>query len=336
MIENYNPIIITPGEPSGIGPDLVIRLIQNKFPIKIVICASPDVISKRAKKLNISIILKEYDPDKNFEIKQDQSKNILHIIPVLTKKPSQIGILCKENVPYVLKTLKIACDGCLNGKFSALVTGPIHKGIINSTGKKFLGHTEFLSERCSSKYAVMMFVKRKLRIALLTTHIPLKMVSSSITQKKLYNVIKILYINLKTKFKIHNPHIFVSGINPHAGEEGFIGNEENEIIIPTLKKLIEEKIQITGPLPADSIFQYKYIKQSDVILTMYHDQGLPVIKYGEIGNSVQITFGLPFIRTSVDHGTAIEIAGSHIVKYNSIINAIKMAFFMIQNEKNIL
>lgn len=317
-------IAITPGEPAGIGPDIVLQLAQRSFPAELVVIADPDMMQERAKKLNLKIKFHEYNPKSN----QKHKVGTLTILPVRTKVKTVPGMLNKKNSAYVVETLKIATQGCLKKQFSALVTGPVHKGVINDAGIKFSGHTEFLAKKAKVKNVVMMLMAKKLRIALVTTHLPLAKVPKAITKEKLQITLKIVYKSLQKDFSIADPHIFVAGLNPHAGEDGKLGNEEQKIIIPVIDKLQKTGMKITGPLPADTLFLPKYLKSADAFLMMYHDQGLPVLKFYDFKNAVNITLGLPFIRTSVDHGTALEIAGTGKADVNSLFNAIKTAIHL--------
>jgi len=234
------------------------------------------------------------------------------------------GILDSRNAPYVLQCLRLATEGCLKGDYAALVTGPVHKGIINDAGIPFSGHTEFLAE-LSNSYPVMMLTCPGLRVALATTHLPLRDVSDAITPELLLQVIQILHADLQAKFQINDPKILVCGLNPHAGESGHLGTEEMNIIAPVLETLRQQGLQLLGPLPADTLFTPRYLDQADVILAMYHDQGLPVLKHKGFGHAVNITLGLPFVRTSVDHGTALELAGSGKAGVGSLLAAIHQA-----------
>lgn len=231
----------------------------------------------------------------------------------------------------MVQTLARACDGCLNGEFSALVTGPVHKGVINDAGVPFTGHTEFFADRSHCQRVVMMLATDTLRVALATTHLPLREIADAITGELLNEIITILNHDLKTKFGISSPHIYVCGLNPHAGEGGHMGREEIDIIEPALEQLRQQGIQLHGPYPADTLFQPKYLTHADAVLAMYHDQGLPVLKYEGFGRAVNITLGLPFIRTSVDHGTALELAGTKSADAGSFRTALNLAINMIQN-----
>ncbi|WNN45071.1 4-hydroxythreonine-4-phosphate dehydrogenase PdxA [Winslowiella toletana] len=321
-------VAITPGEPAGIGPDLTIQLAQRDWPVELVVCASPALLIERAALLGLPLELREYQAG---TAAQPQRAGTLTVLPVATPQPVTIGELSVDNSHYVLETLARACDGCLNGEFAALITGPVHKGVINDAGIAFSGHTEYFAERSACERVVMMLATEELRVALATTHLPLKDVADAITRESLHEVIGILHHDLQNKFGIANPHIFVCGLNPHAGEGGHMGREEIDTIIPALNELRLQGLQLTGPLPADTLFQPKYLQNADAVLAMYHDQGLPVLKYQGFGRAVNITLGLPFIRTSVDHGTALELAGQGTADAGSFITALNLAITMIKS-----
>ncbi|MDT0175316.1 4-hydroxythreonine-4-phosphate dehydrogenase PdxA [Pantoea sp. RRHST58] len=327
MPSNYR-VVITPGEPAGIGPDLAIQLAQQSWPVELVVCASPQLLLARAAQLGLPLTLRDYQPGL---AAQPQQAGSLTILPIETAQPVTPGELQPANSAYVLATLARACDGCLNGEFAALITGPVHKGVINDAGIPFTGHTEFFADRAGGHRVVMMLATEELRVALATTHLPLKDVSAAITHASLREVITILHRDLQQKFAIPQPHIFVCGLNPHAGESGHMGREEIDTIIPALDSLREQGIQLTGPLPADTLFQPKYLQHADAVLAMYHDQGLPVLKFQGFGRAVNITLGLPFIRTSVDHGTALELAGLGQAEPGSFITALNLAITMIKS-----
>ncbi|WP_340620873.1 4-hydroxythreonine-4-phosphate dehydrogenase PdxA [Xenorhabdus siamensis] len=327
-MHNNKPIIITPGEPAGVGPDLVIALAQFEWPIQLVVCADPELMLSRARQLNLPLQLQPYSPE---HPSSSQAAGTLTILPVSLHTPAIAGELNRENGSYVTETLEKACDGCLNGDFSALVTGPVHKGVINDAGIAFTGHTEFFADLSQCSKVVMMLATEELRVALATTHLPILDVPKAITFDSLREVVTILNHDLKTKFGIQRPHIYVCGLNPHAGEGGHMGREEIDVIIPALDSLRKEGIWLEGPLPADTLFQAKYLDHADAVLSMYHDQGLPVLKYQGFGKAVNITLGLPFIRTSVDHGTALELAGTGQADVGSFITALNLAIKMIQN-----
>lgn len=323
---NNHRVIITPGEPAGVGPDLVIQLAQYNWPAELVVCASPELLQQRAHQLGLPLQLRDYQPD---SVICPQRAGSLTILPIALAETVIPGTLNPGNSRYVLQTLARASDGCLSDEFAALITGPVHKGIINDAGIAFTGHTEFFADRSACKRVVMMLATAGLRVALATTHLPLKEVSGAITETCLHEVIHILHHDLQTKFGIAQPRILVCGLNPHAGESGHMGREEIETIIPALDALRDEGIQLMGPLPADTLFQPKYLEQADAVLAMYHDQGLPVLKYQGFGQAVNITLGLPFIRTSVDHGTALDLAGQGKADAGSFITALNLAITMI-------
>ncbi|QUM77930.1 4-hydroxythreonine-4-phosphate dehydrogenase PdxA [Moritella sp. 24] len=322
-------IAITPGEPAGIGPDLVLELTKQDWPVELVLCADPVLILDRAKALGKSIELIDYDPNTPA---QPQRAGTLTIAPMKMAAPAIPGKLDEMNGRYVLDTLQFACEKNMSAEFSAVVTGPVNKGIINKAGVSFSGHTEFFAQQSETADVVMLLATTGLRVALVTTHIPLAYVAKAITEERLSNIIRILHSEMKKKFGIERPKIYVCGLNPHAGEDGHLGREEIEIISPTLMKLRDEGMDLTGPLPADTLFQPKYLDDADVVLAMYHDQGLPVLKSVGFGSSVNITLGLPFIRTSVDHGTAIELAGTGTADAGSMFTAVNQAIEMV--EKN--
>ncbi|NEG92310.1 4-hydroxythreonine-4-phosphate dehydrogenase PdxA [Leclercia adecarboxylata] len=324
----HHRVVITPGEPAGIGPDLVVQLAQRSWPVELVICADASVLEARAKTLNLPLTLLPYQAE-NAPLPQ-QAGN-LTLLPVPLRTPVVPGQLSTENGHYVVETLARACDGCLSGEFAALITGPVHKGVINDAGVAFTGHTEFFEARSHSAKVVMMLATEELRVALATTHLPIKAVSDAITPELLREVIAILHHDLRTKFGIADPHVLVCGLNPHAGEGGHMGTEEIDTIIPVLDEMRAQGMNLSGPLPADTLFQPKYLDHADAVLAMYHDQGLPVLKYQGFGRGVNITLGLPFIRTSVDHGTALDLAGQGKADVGSFITALNLAIKMIVN-----
>lgn len=321
-------VVITPGEPAGIGPDLVVQLAQRDWPVELVICADATVLTDRAALLGLPLTLLPYSPQSPAK---PQTAGTLTLLPVALYAPVVPRQLAVENGEYVVQTLARACDGCLEGEFAALVTGPVHKGVINDAGVPFTGHTEFFEERSQAKKVVMMLATEELRVALATTHLPLRDVADAITPALLHEVIGILHHDLRTKFGVNDPRILVCGLNPHAGEGGHMGSEEIDTIIPVLDTLRAQGMKLMGPLPADTLFQAKYLQDADAVLAMYHDQGLPVLKYQGFGRGVNITLGLPFIRTSVDHGTALELAGRSEADVGSFITALNLAIKMIVN-----
>ena len=317
-------IAITPGEPAGIGSDLCIKLAQQRLPCELIVIADPDMIRQRAKLLGLPIKIHEYKPD---SLSEEQIAGHLTVFTVGLVQQAVCGQPNYLNSSYVLKTIDLAVSGCNDGLFSAMVTGPVQKSTINEAGFSFTGHTEYIAE-ITGGVPVMMLATNSLRVALVTTHLPLKDVSSAITYKNLTSVIQILHNDLRTRFNIDQPRILVCGLNPHAGENGYIGREEIDIIIPVMKELRQQGMNLIGPLPADTIFTPKYLEAADVVLAMYHDQGLPVLKFQGFGQAVNITLGLPIIRTSVDHGTALDLAGTGNVNIGSLKYALHTALMM--------
>ncbi|MCT7940931.1 4-hydroxythreonine-4-phosphate dehydrogenase PdxA [Shewanella holmiensis] len=323
-------IAITPGEPASIGPDIVIKLAQQEWPAELVVCADPQLLIDRAKLLNLPLELRLYDALKPA---QAQQAGTLTILPFTLAEPVECGVLNEANSAYVVETLRVAGEKNMSKEFDAVVTGPVHKGIINQAGIPFSGHTEYFALQANCPDVVMMLATPGLQVALMTTHIPLAYVSKAITRDRLHHIIKILHRELVSKFGLGSPKIFVCGLNPHAGEDGHLGREEIDVMIPALNELRAQDIDIIGPLPADTLFQPKYLEQADVVLAMYHDQGLPVLKSIGFGKSVNITLGLPYIRTSVDHGTALDLAGSGKADSGSLFCALHKAIEMIDKSK---
>ncbi|MEH6383430.1 MAG: 4-hydroxythreonine-4-phosphate dehydrogenase PdxA [Colwellia sp.] len=322
-------IAITPGEPAGIGPDLTIAIAQQDWSVELVVVACKKLMQERAATLGLPLTLIDYD---SAVAAKPQKAGTLTILSVDMAEPCVPGELNAENGSYVIETLRIASEKNISGEIDAIVTGPVHKGLINKAGIAFSGHTEYFASQANCADVVMMLATEGLRVALVTTHIPLAYVSKAITAERLQKVTRILNTDLINKFGIKEPKIYVCGINPHAGEDGHLGREEIDVMIPALNTLRDEGLKLIGPLPADTIFQEKYLKDADAILTMYHDQGLPVLKYKGFGSSVNITLGLPFIRTSVDHGTALELAGTNLADSGSIIEAITTAIKLANNQ----
>tara|TARA_B110000459_G_C16530532_1_gene456980 strand:+ start:48 stop:1025 length:978 start_codon:yes stop_codon:yes gene_type:complete len=320
-------IAVTPGEPSGIGPDLLIKLIQRPLDFELVAYVDPALLESRAKRLNLPLRILEATKGEPRASKRSE----ISIKPIPLKASVVPGILNADNSEYVLETLSNAIVDCQKNYCQAIVTGPVHKGIINTAGIEFTGHTEFLAKKTSTKKVVMMLATNGLKVALVTTHMPLSDVSKNITQDLLKETIYILNSELKKKFSIKQPNILVCGLNPHAGESGYLGMEELEIIEPCLNQLRSEGIFLEGPLPADTVFTPKYLNSCDVILAMYHDQGLPVLKHMGFGKAVNITLGLPIIRTSVDHGTALDLAGTNKGDIGSLATAIEYAKKMVDH-----
>lgn len=322
-------IAITPGEPAGIGPDLVVQLAQKEFPIELIVIADPHLLQERAKQLRLPLTILNFNPH---SIPQQNIKSHLVVLPEPIVIPVTCGKPDVENSSYVIKTLQTAVEGCLQKNFDAVVTGPVHKGVINAAGIPFSGHTEFFAQKSGSARAVMMLQSDSLRVVLATTHLPLRKVADVITEKMLAETLQILDKGLRDFYGIKNPRILVCGLNPHAGEDGYLGYEEIEIIIPCLEKLRLTGMQLIGPLPADTAFIPSHLEKCDAVLTMYHDQGLPLLKHLSFETAVNVTFGLPFIRTSVDHGTALDLAGTGKASAHSFIAAINLAADLALNK----
>lgn len=317
-----NAFAITAGEPAGIGPDLLVQIAQQAWPQTLVAIADPTLLQQRAEQLRLPLTLLPYTTNS-----APAPAGALYVQPVSLNASVSPGQLNPENAKYVLNTLRHATQGCLNNDYAAMITAPVHKGVINDAGIPFSGHTEFLAD-LTQGHPVMMLACPGLRVALATTHLPLHAVAKAITPDVLERVIQVLDQALRTRFNLSNPRILVCGLNPHAGEGGHLGQEEIEIIEPTLAKLRQTGIDLSPPLPADTLFTPKYLQQADAVLAMYHDQGLPVLKHLGFGHAVNITLGLPIIRTSVDHGTALELAGSGQADAGSLSAAIQQAVLM--------
>lgn len=317
-------IALTPGEPSGIGPDLCLQLAQQSLACQLVVIADPELLIQRAKQLNLPINIKPFDAQQPIT---RHTPGTLHVLPCYLHEPVACGKLNLNNSHYVVQSIKTATEGCVSGLFSAMLTGPVHKGVINDAGIAFTGHTEFIAA-ITGGHPVMMLATEGLRVALVTTHLPLSEVSKAISKETLSTVIQLLDSDLRHRFGIKQPHILVCGLNPHAGEGGHLGREEIEIIEPVLEQYRQQGINLQGPLPADTLFNEKYLSHADAVLAMYHDQGLPVLKYKGFGKAVNITLGLPIIRTSVDHGTALDLAGTGKAEVSSLVYALQVAIQM--------
>lgn len=318
-MSNPLPLVLTAGEPAGIGPDLCVMLAQSAAGGRVVLLADRHVLAARAAMLRLPFVVPDYTPD------GDARVSVLHMPAPAPVTP---GRLDAANGPYVLDTLRRAVAGCVGGEFAGLVTGPVHKGVINEAGVAFSGHTEFLAELTHTPRVVMMLAGGGMRVALATTHLPLRAVADAITPASLQQTLRILHAALRRDFAIAAPRILVAGLNPHAGEGGHLGHEEIEVIEPVLRQLRAEGMHLDGPLPADTLFQKKNLATADAVLAMYHDQGLPVLKHASFGAGVNITLGLPIIRTSVDHGTALDLAGTGAIDAGSLQVAIDAAWAM--------
>lgn len=318
------PIALTAGEPAGIGPDLTVMLAQADRRVPIVAIADPQLLKQRAQRLKLELNIVEFAESGKIPL----HAGALAVRPVALTVPCECTKLDARNADYVLQTLDVAVDGCLGGEYSAMVTAPLHKGVINDAGIAFTGHTEYLAERTHSDPVMMLATDTPtgaLRVALATTHVPVKDVAQVLTAQGLEKNLSILHRDLVARFGIQHPHILVAGLNPHAGEGGHIGREEIEFIIPVLDKLRKAGMQLEGPLPADTLFTPHHLQQADAVMAMFHDQGLPVLKYAGFGQGINITLGLPIIRTSVDHGTALDKAGTGNIDSGSLAAALNLA-----------
>lgn len=321
-------IALTPGEPAGIGPDLLVMLAQSAWPAQLVAVSSPELLQERAALLGLPLLVKAFDPD---AARLASVAGELWVQDVPLAAPARPGVLDVRNASHVLATLATATDGCLAGQFDALVTAPVQKSVINDAGIPFTGHTEFLQARCGVPQVVMMLACPSLRVALATTHLPLRAVADAITGELLAAVLRIVDADLRRWFGVASPRILVAGLNPHAGEGGHLGHEEIEVISPALERLRAEGLGLAGPLPADTLFTPRHLNAADAVLAMFHDQGLPVLKHAGFGEAVNVTLGLPIIRTSVDHGTALDLAGTGKAESGSLQAALAMALAMVNS-----
>lgn len=315
-------IVITPGEPAGVGPELVVRLAGQAHAADLIAIADPALLEQRARMLGLALTIERVGPDAP---PRAQRAGHLRVQAVPLAQPSEPGRLDAANSRYVLATLDAAIELCASGRADALVTGPVQKSVINDAGIPFTGHTEYLARRTGAPTPVMMLAIPELRVALATTHLPLSEVARHITHPALERVVRVLHADLREKFRIAAPRILVAGLNPHAGEGGHLGREEIEVITPLLHALRGEGIDLVGPLPADTLFTPHHLQGADAVLAMYHDQGLPVLKHMGFGRTVNVTLGLPMVRTSVDHGTALDLAGSGRADMGSLKAALAMA-----------
>jgi 4-hydroxythreonine-4-phosphate dehydrogenase len=326
------PIVaVTSGEPAGIGPELCLRLAGYAGDAQPVILADRSLLAERAASLGLDVSLRDYCPSNAAD------RNVLDVLHVPLAAPAKAGVLNAANGAYVLALLDRALAGCQSGEFAAMVTAPVHKGVINDAGVPFTGHTEYLAEKTATPLVVMMLAGRTergpLRVALVTTHLPLKDVPAAITAEVLEQTLRILHADLQQKYALAQPRILVAGLNPHAGEGGYLGREEIEIITPVLEKLRAAGMQLVGPLPADTMFTPPMLAQGDAVLAMYHDQGLTALKYATFGHGINVTLGLPIIRTSVDHGTALALAGTGRADPGSLFEALAEATRMANRKE---
>ncbi len=333
-------LLVTPGEPAGIGPDVLLQWFVNRNPqsgTRVIAVADPELLNERAAVLELSVeleILDQHNPG-------TPSPDKLGVIPCPLATVVVPGRLDNKNAAYVINCLRIATDLCLSHKADALVTGPVQKSVINDAGMIFSGHTEYLAEHCSQFIQadetiepVMMLATPGLRVALVTTHLPLRQVADSISARKVRYCLEVLHSALINDFGIQQPRLLVAGLNPHAGENGHLGHEEQQIIAPVINECMKEGMHINGPLPADTLFTPKYLAQADAVLAMYHDQGLPVLKHMGFSQAVNITLGLPLVRTSVDHGTALDLAATGHADHGSLAYAIEVASELASARRN--
>lgn len=320
-------LAITPGEPAGIGPDLVLQTAVHARPQRLVAIADPQLLKERSSQLGLAIELVEVGDQLP---EQPAAAGQLWVEPVPLATACVAGQLDTANSRYVLQTLDRAITGCQHGRYQAMVTAPVNKAVINDAGIPFSGHTEYLAHETATDHVVMMLASQHLRVALVTTHLPLREVSDAITPKLLGQTLDILQRDLVQRFGIAAPRILVLGLNPHAGEGGHLGREEIDVIEPVLASYRSKGFDLHGPLPADTAFNANYLENADTVLAMYHDQGLPVLKHQGFGEAVNITLGLPIVRTSVDHGTALELAGTGAANNGSLLRAIDVAASMCQ------
>lgn len=322
-------LAVTTGEPAGVGPELCAALMDRGWPVRLVLIGDRDLIETRIRCTGTRRAIPDYLPG-------SAVAGSVEILDVPLRAPAVAGRLDAANGPYVLATLDRAIAGCLSGEFAGMVTAPVHKGVICEAGVPFSGHTEYLAEHTGTPRVVMMLTGAGLRVALATTHLPLRAVADAITDALLEETIRILAADLRQRFGLETPRILVAGLNPHAGEGGHMGREEIEVIVPVLDRLRGEGLHLIGPLPADTLFVPHTLEQGDAVLAMYHDQGLPVLKHASFGGGVNVTLGLPIIRTSVDHGTALDLAGTGSADAGSLITATELAISMAQTAQKVL
>ena len=319
-------LALTAGEPAGIGSELIARLAATSLAANLVAIGDRGLIGAGARAAGVDVLIRDYEPSETIAVRQPGE---LQVITTPLAANVVAGQLDRRNADHVLAMLERAASGAASGEFDAIVTAPVHKGVINDAGVAFTGHTEFFAERSNCK-VVMMLVAEQLRVALLTTHLALRAVPDAITQSALLETIRILDRDLRQRFGIAKPRIAVLGLNPHAGESGHMGREEIDTIIPALGTLRGEGIDLIGPLPADTAFVPRHLAHFDAVLAMYHDQGLPVLKHAGFGHAVNVTLGLPWIRTSVDHGTALDLAGKGSADAGSLIAAADLALELVR------
>ena len=326
---NCPRLALTLGEPAGVGPDIVLCNARRETAAQIVVIGDPDVLEKRARRIGTTVELTEFDPDA--AIKPQMPGQLCYLHQPLVQ-PVEPGVPALRNADCVLAAIERAVEGCLTGHFDAMVTGPVSKSLIAGAGHAFSGHTEYIARLCGDPIPVMMLANDFARVALVTTHLPLNQVTGRITRRRLRDVIRVVAADMQAKFNIGNPRLLICGINPHAGEQGHLGNEEIEIVNPVIDELRAMGLNLVGPVPADTAFTASSLENTDAVIAMYHDQGLPVLKSHGFGNTVNITLGLPIIRTSVDHGTAFDLAGTGNAEETSLVAAIDCAVDLVQRK----
>ncbi|MDR2015249.1 MAG: 4-hydroxythreonine-4-phosphate dehydrogenase PdxA [Azoarcus sp.] len=325
VIEPFLPVLaVTSGEPSGVGPELCARLSERKWAAHLVVLGDAELIEERLDRAGHALVVRPWQPGMKPEA------GVFDVLHFSLACPALAGVPNPKNAAYVLSILDCALEGCARGMFDGMVTAPVHKGVICDAGVPFFGHTEYLAAKTHTPQVVMMLVGGGMRVALATTHLPLADVSKALSQDRLARTLEILHHDLGARFGLPQPRILVAGFNPHAGEGGHIGREEIDIIIPVLECLRAKGMNLLGPLPADTLFTPRNLREADAVLAMYHDQGLPVFKHASFGSGVNVTLGLPFIRTSVDHGTAFDLAGSGKADPGSLFAAVELAIGMVK------
>jgi 4-hydroxythreonine-4-phosphate dehydrogenase len=319
-------IVVSSGEPAGIGPDISLALASRAFPARLAVLGDRDLLEARARSLGHSIVL---EPCRELGEVRAHERGVLQVLPMPLSAPVTAGVLDTRNAGYVLAMLRRAAELCVAGVAQALVTAPVQKSVISRSGVEFSGHTEFLAELTGTAQPVMLLASKALRVALATTHLPLRAVAAALDRTKLENLIRITHRDLQRRFRIERPRVLVLGLNPHAGESGTLGTEEQIIIEPAVRALQAEGLDVLGPVSADTAFTQDSLARCDVIIAMYHDQGLPVLKALSFGEIVNVTLGLPIVRTSVDHGTALTLAGTGRAHPDSLFAAVELALQLI-------
>ena len=320
-------ILVTSGEPAGIGPDLCLALAERDWPCRLLVAADPELMAARRADLGVAVELVAVAAGGA----APHVRGRLQLLPHRAAAPVVAGRLDPANAGYVLDMLRSAVAGCRDGRFAAMVTAPVQKSVINDAGVPFTGHTEFLAALTGAPRPVMLLVAGKLRVALATTHLPLRAVADALTERDLLDTLRVLATGLRERFGLVRPRILVLGLNPHAGESGHLGREEIDVIAPAIARAVAEGIAARGPLPADTAFTPRQLTDADAVLAMYHDQGLPVLKYAGFGHAVNVTLGLPIVRTSVDHGTALDLAGTGRADPGSLIAALELALACVRS-----